>query len=52
MNKGILSNGIKVKIIGDSMAAGAGSSMSYMIDDLIFEDDGTKFFRRIAPNSW
>ena len=52
MNKGILSNGIKVKIIGDSMAARADSSMSYMIDDLIFEDDGTKFFRRIAPNSW
>lgn len=52
MNNGILEKGIKIKIIGDSIAAGAGSSMSYITEDLIFEDGGTKFFRRIAPNSW
>lgn len=52
MNKDIFAKGIKVKIIGDSMAAGAGSSMSYNTNKLIFEDDGTKFFRRTAPNSW
>lgn len=52
MNKGILAKGIKVKIIGDSIAAGEGSSMSYKTKELIFEDDGVKFFRRVAPNSW
>lgn len=52
MYKDILTRGIKVKIIGDSIAAGAGSSMSYKTKDLIFEGDGTKFFRRVAPNSW
>jgi lysophospholipase L1-like esterase len=52
MNKDILAKGIKIKIIGDSIAAGAGSSMSYKTEELIFEEDGTKFFRRVAPNSW
>ena len=52
MNKNILTKGIKIKIIGDSIAAGAGSSMSYKTEELIFEEDGTKFFRRVAPNSW
>lgn len=52
MNKAILKKGIKIKIIGDSIAAGAGSSMSYKTEELIFEEDGTKFFRRVAPNSW
>ena len=50
--KDILSKGIKIKIIGDSIAAGAGSSMSYKTEELIFEGDGTKFFKRVAPNSW
>ncbi|MCB2290543.1 SGNH/GDSL hydrolase family protein [Clostridium sp. CS001] len=50
--KDILAKGIKIKIIGDSVAAGAGSSMSYKTDELIFEDEGTRFFRRMAPNSW
>lgn len=50
--KDILSKGIKIKIIGDSIAAGAGSSMSYKTEELICEGDGTKFFRRVAPNSW
>jgi len=52
MYKDILSKGIKIKIIGDSIAAGAGSSMSYKTEDLIFEENGTKFYRRLAPNSW
>ncbi|MCM0650280.1 SGNH/GDSL hydrolase family protein [Clostridium swellfunianum] len=52
MNKDKLAEGIKIKIIGDSIAAGAGSSMSYRTEDMIFEEDGTKFFRRVAPNSW
>lgn len=50
--KDILSKGIEIKIIGDSVAAGAGSSMSYKTEELIFEDEETKFFRRMAPNSW
>lgn len=29
-----------------------GSSMSYLTQDLIFEDGGTKYYRRIAPNGW
>ncbi|OOM80520.1 SGNH/GDSL hydrolase family protein [Clostridium sp. BL-8] len=52
MNKDIFVKGIKIKIIGDSIAAGAGSSMSYETKELIFEEDRTKFFRRVAPNSW
>lgn len=52
MFKDILEKGIKIKIIGCSIAAGAGSSMSYKTEELIFEEDGRKFFRRVAPNSW
>lgn len=52
MYKDILAKGIKIKIIGDSLAAGGGSSMSYRTEELIFEENGTKFFRRVAPNSW
>jgi lysophospholipase L1-like esterase len=52
MYKDILAKGIKIKIIGDSFAAGAGSSMSNMTEELLFEEDGTKFYRRVAPNSW
>ncbi|WP_373711124.1 SGNH/GDSL hydrolase family protein [Jeotgalibaca porci] len=52
MYKDILVKGIKIKIIGDSVAAGAGSSMSYETEELMFEEDGTKYFRRVAPNSW
>ena len=52
MNKDILAKGIKIKIIGDSIAAGAGSSISYTTEELIFEENETKFFRRVAPNSW
>lgn len=52
MYKDMLAKGVKIKIIGDSIAAGAGSSMSYKTEELIFEDDEVKFFRRMAPNSW
>lgn len=52
MYKDILAKGLKIKIIGDSVAAGEGSSASYETEELIFEEDGTKFFRRVAPNSW
>jgi lysophospholipase L1-like esterase len=52
MNKDIFVKGVKIKIIGDSIAAGAGSSMSYKTEKLIFEEDGIKYFRRVAPNSW
>ncbi|MBQ7927083.1 MAG: SGNH/GDSL hydrolase family protein [Lachnospiraceae bacterium] len=42
---------VKINIIGDSIAAGGGSTGSYKTEQLIFED--TKpFFRRVAPNSW
>lgn len=50
--KSVFQKGIRIKIIGDSIAAGAGSSMSYKTDELIFEEDGIKYCRRIAPNSW
>ena len=52
MYKDILAKGIKIKIIGESTASGAGSSMSHKTEELIFEDEGTKFFRRVAPKSW
>lgn len=52
MYKDKLVEGIKIKVIGDSIAAGGGSSMSYRTEELIFEDDGTKYFKKVAPNSW
>ena len=41
--KDILAKGLKIKLIGDSIAAGVGSSISYKTEELIFEDNGTKF---------
>lgn len=52
MYKDILAKGVKIKIIGDSVAAGAGSSMSFKTEEVIMEENGKKFLRRIAPNSW
>ncbi len=52
MYKDKLEEGIKIKVIGDSIAAGGGSSMSYRTEELIFEDEGTKYFKIAAPNSW
>jgi len=42
---------IKINIIGDSIAAGAGSTGAYKTEQLVFEDT-KQFFRRVAPNSW
>ena len=42
---------IRIKIIGDSIAAGVGSTLSYKTDHLIFEDT-KKYYRRVSPNSW
>jgi lysophospholipase L1-like esterase len=52
MVRNIIAENCSVKIIGDSLAAGAGSSMSYKTEEIIFEDDNIKYFKRIAPNSW
>lgn len=50
--KSAFEKGIRIKIIGDSIAAGTGSSMSYNTDELIFEDNGIRYYKKIAPNSW
>ena len=42
---------VRIKIIGDSIAAGGGSTGGYKTEQLILED-GKQFFRRVAPNSW
>lgn len=42
---------VRINIIGDSIAAGAGSTGGYKTEQLIFEDT-KRFFRRVAPNSW
>lgn len=42
---------VRINIIGDSIAAGAGSTGAYKTEQLIF-DDTKQFFRRVAPNSW
>ena len=42
---------VRINIIGDSIAAGAGSTGAYKTEQLIFEDT-KQFFRRVAPNSW
>ena len=51
MQQLIKKENVRIKIIGDSIAAGGGSTQSYKTDQLIFEDT-KKFFRRISPNSW
>lgn len=43
---------MKIKIIGDSIAAGVGSSNLKDTDEIIFEDENSTFYKRIAPNSW
>lgn len=42
---------LKIKIIGDSIAAGIGSTRSFETDQLVFEDT-KKYFRCVSPNSW
>jgi len=41
-----------IKVIGDSLAAGAGSSRSTETDEVIFEEGGRIFHRMEAPNGW
>lgn len=48
----LIYSGAHFNIIGDSLAAGAGSSKSYKTDEVIFKDGDDIFLRRIAPNSW
>lgn len=45
-------NGAKINIIGDSIAAGIGSSDCVRTDYTIFTAKGHDYKRRIAPNSW
>ena len=42
---------VRINIIGDSIAAGGGSTGGHKTEQLIFEDS-KPFFRRVAPNSW
>lgn len=51
MQQLIRKENVRIKIIGDSIAAGGGSTQSYKTDQLIFEDT-KKYFRRVSPNSW
>ena len=51
MHQLIRKENIRIKIIGDSIAAGAGSTKSYKTEQLILEDT-KKYFRRVSPNSW
>lgn len=44
--------GARITIIGDSLAAGAGSSCSYKTEEVIMCDGSDVFVRRMAPNSW
>ena len=48
----LLQRGAHINIIGDSLAAGAGSSGSWKTDKVILCDGEENFMRRIAPNSW
>lgn len=43
---------MKIKIIGDSIAAGVGSSELIDTNEIIFKDEASVFYKRIAPNSW
>lgn len=52
MLKGFLQGGCAVKVIGDSLAAGAGSSGMTETKELIFQDPVGAYYRREAPNSW
>lgn len=41
-----------IKVIGDSLAAGVGSSNLIDTNELLFEDNEIKYFKRIGDNSW
>ena len=42
-----LEKGIRIKVIGDSLAAGGGSSLSYRTEELIYEDDGKNISKKL-----
>lgn len=50
--RGLIRQGAQINIIGDSLAAGAGSSDSYSTEKVILHDGEDVFVRRAAPNSW
>lgn len=52
MLKKYLQNGCTVKVIGDSIAAGSGSSGMVQTEELIFQDEVGAYYRREAPRSW
>lgn len=52
MFKDILESGPAIKVIGDSLAAGAGSSGIVETGELIFQDSQGAYYRQVAPNSW
>ena len=41
-----------IKVIGDSLSAGAGSSLSRETDEIIFEEGGRTYYKLDAPNGW
>ena len=45
-------NNTVIKILGDSIAAGAGSSLFHKTNQLIIEDAGNQYLRCEAKNSW
>lgn len=47
-----IQKGAKIKIAGDSLSAGTGSSQCLRTDEVIFKDGDNVFYRKIAPNSW
>lgn len=52
MLKQYLQEGCTIKVIGDSIAAGSGSSGMVQTEELIFQDPVGAYYRREAPNSW
>lgn len=44
--------GARINIIGDSIAAGIGSSQSTESKEIIFSEENHDFMRRVSPNSW
>ena len=48
----LIHNGANITIIGDSLAAGGGSSKIRRIDEVILVDGEEIYVRREAPNSW
>ena len=47
-----IKEGAKIKITGDSLSAGTGSSCCVRTDEVVFKDGEDIFYRKTAPNSW